>query len=133
MATATAAEIRDEQKREYNAYLRQCPSRALLDQLSNKWVTLVIAALANGPKRYSEIARIVAGVSQKMLTQTLRTLERDGLIHREVEPTVPVTVTYSLTDLGWSLREVVLQLKVWAEANMPEVDAARVAYDTASG
>ena len=82
--------------------------------------------------RYSDLARRLAGVSQKMLTQTLRTLERDGLISRDVEATVPVTVTYAITELGESLHEVVQHLKRWAESNMPAVHRARADYDAAT-
>ena len=80
--------------------------------------------------RYSELSRRLAGVSQKMLTQTLRSLERDGLVTRTVTPTVPVTVTYELTDLGLSLHHVMRGIKVWAEARMDEVLANREEYDT---
>ena len=79
--------------------------------------------------RYSELSRRLAGVSQKMLTQTLRSLERDGLVTRTVTPTVPVTVTYELTDLGISLQRVMLALKDWAEAHMGEVLAHREQHD----
>ena len=79
--------------------------------------------------RYSELSRRLAGVSQKMLTQTLRSLERDGLITRTVTPTVPVTVTYELTDLGLSLQQVMWDVKAWAEAHMDEVLANRKEYD----
>ena len=80
--------------------------------------------------RYSELSRRLAGVSQKMLTQTLRSLERDGLLTRTVTPTVPVTVTYELTDLGLSLQDVMRGIKEWAEAHMDEVLANREEYDT---
>ena len=79
--------------------------------------------------RYSELSRRLAGVSQKMLTQTLRSLERDGLVTRTVTPTVPVTVTYELTDLGLSLHHVMRRIKEWAEAHMDEVLANREEYD----
>ena len=79
--------------------------------------------------RYSELARRLAGVSQKMLTQTLRTLERDGLVTRTVVATVPVTVTYELTELGRSLQEVIVGVKAWAETHMESVLAARASYD----
>jgi DNA-binding HxlR family transcriptional regulator len=130
MPTMTAAQRRAEDKREYDAFLAQCPSRQLLDRISDKWVTLVLAALQGGPQRYSELARTIAGVSQKMLTQTLRTLERDGLLTRTVMPTVPVTVTYELTTLGRSLQEVIAGLKLWAESHMDQVLAARDSYDS---
>ncbi|WP_426302208.1 winged helix-turn-helix transcriptional regulator [Arthrobacter sp. R-11] len=129
MATTTAAQRRAARKHDYDAYLAACPSRQLLERISNKWVVLVLTELGDGPARYSEIARVVAGVSQKMLTQTLRNLERDGMVHRDIEATVPVTVTYSLTELGSSLLKVMGQLKLWAEDNMPEVIAARGRYE----
>ena len=128
MPTMTAAQQRAAAKVEYDAYLATCPSRQLLDTLSDKWVVLVMSALAEGPHRYSALTRRIAGVSQKMLTQTLRGLERDGLVTRTVRGTVPVTVTYDLTELGQSLFAVVSQLKAWAEANIAEVIAARSGY-----
>ena len=136
MATVTAAQKRAQAKVEYDAFVAQCPSRKLLDCIADKWVTLVLAALrADGcageprPMRYSELSRRLAGISQKMLTQTLRSLERDGLVTRTAAPTVPVTVTYELTGLGLSLHEVVRGLKGWAETHMDDVAANRAAYD----
>ena len=129
MPTMTAAQRRASEKAEYDAFLAQCPSRQLLDRISDKWVTLVLAALESGPQRYSQLARTIAGVSQKMLTQTLRTLERDGLVTRTVTATVPVTVTYELTELGRSLQAVITGLKSWAESHMDQVLAARSSYD----
>jgi DNA-binding HxlR family transcriptional regulator len=129
MPTMTAAQRRASEKAEYDAFLAQCPSRQLLDRISDKWVTLVLAALESGPQRYSQLARTIAGVSQKMLTQTLRTLERDGLVTRTVTATVPVTVTYELTGLGRSLQVVITGLKSWAESHMDQVLAARSSYD----
>ncbi|MDW3845095.1 helix-turn-helix transcriptional regulator [Micromonospora sp. BRA006-A] len=131
-------------KAEYDAFLAQCPSRQLLDRIADKWVTLVLAALRSDgshrfgadcagvprPMRYSELSRTLAGVSQKMLTQTLRALERDGLVTRTVEPTVPVTVTYELTPLGLSLLKTIQGLKLWAETHMDDVFANRAAYDS---
>lgn len=130
MATMTAAQKRAQAKVAYDAFLAECPSRQLLDRISDKWVALVLAALgSDGPMRYSELARRLAGVSQKMLTQTLRSLERDGLLTRTVTPTVPVTVTYELTDLGLSLQQLMHGLKDWAESHMGEVLDHRSAYD----
>jgi DNA-binding HxlR family transcriptional regulator len=126
--TMTAAQRRAAQKVEYDAFLAECPSGQLLGRISDKWVTLILAALEGGPQRYSQLARTIAGVSQKMLTQTLRTLERDGLVTRTVTPTVPVTVSYELTELGSSLQEVIAGLKVWAETHMESVLAARASY-----
>ncbi|MEU6533826.1 helix-turn-helix domain-containing protein [Streptomyces sp. NPDC046928] len=141
MAT-TAEQQRARAKVAYDAFLAVCPSRQLLDRISGKWVTLVLAALgsggAGGPEgcggepramRYSELQRLLAGVSQKMLTQTLRSLERDGLVSRTVVPTVPVTVSYELTDLGVSLCEMMRGLKAWAEVHMDDVLAHRETYD----
>ncbi|MET7334752.1 helix-turn-helix domain-containing protein [Nonomuraea sp. NPDC005650] len=144
MPTKTAAQRRAQAKGDYDAFLAQCPSRQLLDRISDKWVALILAALGNdGPNqpggdcageprsmRYSELSRRLAGVSQKMLTQTLRSLERDGLITRTVTPTVPVTVTYELTDLGLSLQHMMRGIKMWAETHMDEVLANREEYDT---
>ena len=140
MPTTTAAQKRAQAKVEYDAFLAACPSRRLLDRISDKWVTLILAALGSGPDcaggpramRYSELARLLAGVSQKMLTQTLRSLERDGLVTRTVTPTVPVTVTYELTELGLSLHRLMRGLKSWAQTHMGEVLAHRGAYDRAA-
>jgi DNA-binding HxlR family transcriptional regulator len=97
MATTTAAQRREQAKRDYDAFLDRCPTRELLSRLTDKWVALVIPALAGGPQRHGELAHRIAGVSQKMLTQTLRTLERDGLVTRTVTAPVPVRVDYELT------------------------------------
>ena len=129
MATKNAAQRRAQAKVEYNAFLAGCPSRQLLDRISDKWVVLVLCALGDGPMRYSEIARRLAGVSQKMLTQTLRSLERDGLVTRTVTPTVPVTVSYELTELGLSLHQLTRGLRNWAQANMDAVLANAEQYD----
>ena len=144
MPTLTAAQKRAQAQADYDAFLAQCPSRRLLDRISDKWVTLVLAALgSDGPHapgsnrvdapramRYSELSRRLAGVSQKMLTQTLRSLERDGLLTRTVTATVPVTVTYELTDLGLSLHHLMRGVKDWAEVHMDEVLAERERYDS---
>jgi DNA-binding HxlR family transcriptional regulator len=131
MATRTAAQDRDAARLVYNAFLAACPSRQLLDRISDKWVTLILAALADGPLRYSDLGRVIAGISQKMLTQTLRALERDGLVARSVTAQVPVRVDYELTPLGASLQLAVNAVKVWAEIHMDEIEAARLAYDGA--
>ncbi|MEV7010173.1 helix-turn-helix domain-containing protein [Streptosporangium sp. NPDC051022] len=130
MATQTAAQRRDEARAAYDAYLACCPARELLDTLSDKWVSLILNALSDGPLRYSDLGRIIAGVSQKMLTQTLRGLERDGLVSRTVTPSVPVRVDYALTELGHDLQPVMLAIKRWAEGNIDQVHSARKAYDT---
>jgi DNA-binding HxlR family transcriptional regulator len=129
MATVTAQQRRQERKAAFDVYLAQCPSRKLLDRIADKWATLVIVALADGPLRFSALSRRLAGVSQKMLTQTLRGLERDGLLSRTVTASVPVRVDYELTDLGESLLGPIAHLKEWAEQHMPEVQQAQQAYD----
>ena len=139
MATTTAADQRAAAKTQYNAFLAACPSQQLLAQVSGKWVALVLSALGSGPDcdgeprpmRYSELARTLAGVSPKMLSQTLKSLERDGLISRTATATVPVTVTYDLTDLGLSLHETVRQLKAWSELHRDEVSAHQARFDAA--
>lgn len=141
MTTKTAAQKRAQAKVEYNAFLAVCPSRQLLDRISDKWVVLILCALggdgsprpsaADAPKamRYSELARLLVGVSQKMLTQNLRSLERDGLLTRTVTPTVPVTVTYELTDLGLSLHHMTRGIRSWAQTHMTEVLVNREQHD----
>jgi DNA-binding HxlR family transcriptional regulator len=129
MPTMTAAQKRAHAKAEFDAYLAACPSRLLLDRISDKWVTLVICSLEDGPQRFSEVSRRLAGVSQKMLTQTLRTLERDGLVTRTVTASVPVRVDYALTPLGQSLLEPIKHVKAWAERHVPEVLEAQRGYD----
>ncbi|GAA3094137.1 helix-turn-helix domain-containing protein [Pseudonocardia yunnanensis] len=131
MATISAAEKREIARREYNANLAECPGHEVLATLSDKWVTLVISALADGPLRHSEVARIVAGASQKMLTQTLRKLERDGLVERSVTASVPPRVDYELTGLGHDLLPLQRAIKAWAESHIDAVHAARARYDTA--
>ena len=129
MATMTAARRRELERQGYNAFIAECPGHQLLATLSDKWVTLVISALAEGAMRYSELSRTVAGASQKMLTQTLRRLERDGLITRTVTPSVPVRTDYELTDLGRTLLPVQRAIKQWAETHIEKVHAARDRYD----
>jgi DNA-binding HxlR family transcriptional regulator len=109
---------------------QQCPTRQVLTRIADKWTMLVITLLAEDEKlRFSELRRQIEGISQKMLTQTLRGLERDGLVTRTVYPTVPVTVEYRLTDLGRSLGETVGAIRSWAYAKMDEIEAARERYD----
>jgi len=129
MPTQTAAQRREAARIEYDAFMASCPSRQLLDRISDKWITLIVCALADGPRRYSELSRQIAGVSQKMLTQTLRSLERDGLVGRQVTPSVPVRVDYELTALGRNFLGLIGELKHWAERHMDEVLTARAVYD----
>ncbi|CCQ95031.1 Transcriptional regulator, HxlR family [[Clostridium] ultunense Esp] len=106
-----------------------CAYRRVLEIISSKWVVLVMHVLVEGSKRYGEIARRIEGISQKMLTQTLRQLERDGLVHRSVYPTVPPTVDYTLTPLGESLMRHICGFRDWTHVYFPLVERARKEYD----
>ena len=108
---------------------RDCPSRQLLDRIGDTWSVLVVVALADGSLRYSELAARIDGVSPKMLTQTLRGLERDGLLTRTVHAVVPPRVDYALTVLGFSLLGLVRALEDWAETHIGDVVEARTVYD----
>jgi DNA-binding HxlR family transcriptional regulator len=130
MPTKSAAQRRADAARVYNAYLANCPTRQVLATIGDKWSSLTINALADGPRRHGQLMAEIAGASQKMLTQTLRTLERDGLVTRTVTPTVPVRVDYELTDLGRGLVPVMQALKRWSEANIEQILAARGVYDS---
>ena len=105
----------------YDVYDSQCPSRTVLDRIGDKWTALVVGLLANRPHRFGELQRKVDGVSQKMLTRTLRSLERDGLVNRRAFPTVPVTVEYSLTPVGETLIEPLAALREWTEAHVGSI------------
>jgi len=114
----------------WNVMSATCPSRQVLGRVADKWTMLVLSALsADEVLRFSELRRRVEGVTQKVLTQTLRGLERDGLVNRTVYPTVPVTVEYRLTTLGHSLAAAVSVIKAWAQENIEEIEAARERYD----
>lgn len=112
-------------KKAYDPYAAACPTRQALDRIADKWTVLIIGALAERPHRFGELRRAIEGISQKMLTQTLRSLELDGLVSRRVEATVPVTVEYSLTRTGRTLTEPLEAVRRWAEAHIEEVLAAR--------
>ncbi|WP_413661875.1 winged helix-turn-helix transcriptional regulator [Methylocystis iwaonis] len=115
----------------YNVYEDRCPTRLLLDRLADKWALLILDRLQEGPVRFNRLRRDIKGISQKVLSQTLKKLERDGLVSRAVFATVPVTVEYSLTPLGQTLNETVSAFAHWAERNMDAVLAAQRAYDEA--
>lgn len=110
----------------------ECPSRQVLDLIADKWTAIIIYRLAQGTKRYSQLQREISGISQKMLTQTLRGLERDGIVARKVYAVVPPMVEYSLTSLGETLIEPLCKLCKWAETHIPQVEAARNNYDGGS-
>jgi DNA-binding HxlR family transcriptional regulator len=116
-----------------NAYAADCPTRLVLDRVADKWTVLVLGLLAAGPHRFNHVRRSIEGVSQKMLSQTLKSLERDGLVTRRAFPTVPVTVEYSITPLGRTLSSSLDALRGWAETHIQEVQAAQRAYDGAAG
>jgi len=113
----------------WNPYAASCPTRQLLDRISDKWVVLVLSLLEDGPKRFSVLKREIEGISQKMLSQTLRALEQDGLLTRRAFPTVPVTVEYELTSLGRSLNVAMAPIVEWATTNMNRVLKARDNYE----
>jgi DNA-binding HxlR family transcriptional regulator len=103
----------------------QCPSRKVLDRIADKWTALIIYALAERKHRYTELQHRIGGISQKMLTQTLRSLEHDGLVERKVYPVVPPMVEYSLTPLGRPLIEPLRAIRAWAEKHLPQLLANR--------
>lgn len=106
-----------------------CPLRDVLDRVGAKWSVLVVVLLKDGRLRFSDLRRSIEGISQRMLTQTLRQLERDGLVERTVYPSVPVRVEYELTDLGRTLIEPLAALAQWAEGHRGVILSARAAYD----
>jgi DNA-binding HxlR family transcriptional regulator len=106
-----------------------CPVRDVLSRIGDKWSVLVVALLREGPMRFSELRRSVDGISQRMLTLTLRGLERDGLVTRTVTPTTPPRVDYELTRLGRTLLEPIMSLADWAEKNRSAIQAARERFD----
>jgi DNA-binding HxlR family transcriptional regulator len=108
-----------------------CPYRLVLEHVTSRWGVLVLIHLLERPHRFSELRRAIGRVSEKMLTQTLQTLERDGLVHRDAKPVIPPRVDYSLTDLGREAAEQVRALASWTERRMSEVERARRAYDEA--
>ncbi|TQM28635.1 winged helix-turn-helix transcriptional regulator [Nocardia bhagyanarayanae] len=106
-------------------YSAKCPTRQVLDHVAGKWTVLIVDALAEGTLRYTDLRRRIEGISQKMLTQTLRQLEADGFVTRTVHPTVPPRVDYTLTELGHSLRVPIAALRDWIETNINRIEDAR--------
>jgi DNA-binding HxlR family transcriptional regulator len=109
-----------------------CGIRDVLTRVGDKWSVLVIVELASGVRRFRELQRAIDGISQRMLTLTVRRLERDGLVTRTVYPTVPAQVTYELTDLGASLTHLVKQLADWSLAHRGAIAGSRIDYDAAN-
>ena len=110
-------------------YRAGCPTRQILDRIGDRWTVLIVGALWEDSARFSELRRRIDGVSPKMLTQTLRGLERDGLVRRSVFPEVPVRVQYTLTEAGRTLREPLRALQEWAIGHLADVSASQEAYD----
>ncbi len=103
----------------------------ILSRVGDKWTVLIVMVLREGPRRFNDIKRAVGGISQQMLTRTLKSLERDGMVLRNVHPTVPPQVEYELTALGHSLSEPVIALGAWAHRHIAEIDGHRARYDSA--
>jgi DNA-binding HxlR family transcriptional regulator len=110
-------------------YTRECPTRQVLDRIGDRWTVLIVGALSEGPQRFNQLRTTVYGISQKMLTQTLRGLERDGLVTRTIYPQIPPRVDYELTPAGSTLVPLLGSLQDWARANMSVIIEARSAYD----
>lgn len=113
-----------------DAYNPNCPTRHILDRIGDKWAVLVLLSLKDGPVRFNLLRRRIGAISQKMLSQTLKSLERDGLVSRAAFATVPVTVEYRLTPLAGGLIGILDQITGWAEAHVGDIMAARRAHDT---
>jgi DNA-binding HxlR family transcriptional regulator len=112
-----------------DAYAATCPTRLVLDRVADKWAVLILGLLRDEPVRFNQLRRQIQGISQKMLSQTLKSLERDGLVSRKAIPTVPVTVEYSITPLGGTLSATVDSLRIWAETHIDKVLKAQKQYD----
>lgn len=113
----------------WNVYDANCPTRLVLNRIADKWTVLVVSSLEQGTKRFNSLQREIGGISQKMLTQTLRGLERDGLVSRTIYPTIPPKVEYTLTDLGRTLVGLVDAVRVWSEQHIENVIQAQTTYD----
>lgn len=113
-----------------NPYQQGCPTRRILDRIGDKWTVLIVGALGEESVRFSELRRRIAGISQKMLTQTLRGLEEDGLVSRTVTAQVPVKVEYQLTEAGQSLRLPLKALEEWSIEHLGQVLDARAAHQS---
>nr|WP_321983612.1 helix-turn-helix domain-containing protein [uncultured Lichenicoccus sp.] len=116
----------------HDPYSGVCPTRMILDRIADKWAVLVLGLLINAPVRFNQLRRTIEGISQKMLSQTLKALERDGLVSRRAFATVPVTVEYAITPLGQTLAATLDALRIWAETHMEEVTASQQRYDARS-
>ena len=113
---------------QYNVYAEKCPTRQALDRIAGKWTALIVGLLGQRTHRFGELRRGIEGISHKVLTQNLQSLERDGLVLRKPIPPVPPTVEYSLTALGETLVEPLAAIRDWAERHIEQVEASRDAY-----
>lgn len=113
----------------WDAYAAECPTRMVLDRIADKWTVLVLGLLSEHPWRFNALLRKIEGLSQKVLSQTLKRLERDGLVSRTAFATVPVTVEYAITPLGRTLAHSLGALIDWSERNIESVQAAQRAFD----
>lgn len=130
MVTSEKPGTAPEAAAQWNAFALKCPTRVMLDSIANKWSMLALVLLAkNGPTRFNRLRITIEGVSQKVLSQTLKRLERDGMITRQVFPTVPVTVEYTITPFGLSLATAAQGLILWSETNITTVLANQQQYD----
>ncbi|MFD4410510.1 winged helix-turn-helix transcriptional regulator [Streptomyces sp. NPDC058466] len=126
-------ECAEEQNLPYDVFSKACPSRGTLEHVTGRWGALTLGALHEGSLRFNELRRRVDGVSEKMLSQTLHALERDGLVHREAQPTNPPRVDYELTPLGRDVAERLMTLIQFVEGRMDDVLTARRCYDETRG
>jgi len=115
---------------DWNVYNKNCPTRLVLNRIADKWTVLIVGSLSQETKRFGVLKREITGISQKMLTQSLRGMERDGLINRKVYPTVPPKVEYSLTSLGETLVSLLGDISNWSENNIEKVLKAQKKYDS---
>lgn len=122
--------IETTQRPAWDVYKATCPTRLVLNCIADKWAVLVVGMLLGGTRRFGELRKSIEGVSQKMLTQTLRSLERDGIVSRRVFASVPPKVEYTLTPLGLSLARIVDELRQWSESNIEQVLDSQQQFDT---
>lgn len=114
---------------EWDVYQQNCPTRMVMSRIADKWVLLALGIIRRGPVRFNQLRRQIEGISQKSLTDTLRTLERDGLVHREVITASPIAVEYSITSLGQTLAEAADAVRAWTETHIEEVLASQQDFD----
>jgi DNA-binding HxlR family transcriptional regulator len=133
MSGSAALTARFEEWQSFGFNPSRCPVRDVLGPMGDKWTLLILIVLAAKPRRFSDIHRAVPDISKRMLTQSLRDLERDGMVAREVFPTKPPSVEYSLTPMGLSVLDPLAVLVAWAECNHPRIQAARAQFDAEGG